>query len=840
MASRLVHVLRAATETPWAILPEKLAAISALLEAKANGERFSDEEILARIGGEAGPPAKAAIGRGVAVLPLYGVISPRMGSLNETSGGTSAERFAAWFDAALADESVGAIVLDIDSPGGSVAGIEELSARIFAARGTKPIIASVGYMAASAAYWIAASADEIVVTESSQVGSIGIIALHADTSEADAKEGVKVTVLSYGEHKAEESYGPLTKEAAAAMQERINAFGSLFVRAVARGRGTTEAQVRAEYGKGRIVSAQDALMRGMADRSASLAEVIAEYAQPSRGKARAIGSRAAAIPDRILAALDGVTDPRATVTVHLDTSKLAAQLESLTTGLTAGTTNTPVLVTARQPEDTAPTVVPVLAPAPTAKEHKMAEDTAANAAATAEAVAAARREITERDNGFAVLAEQYPNDANVADWLKRGLTVQAAKDEILTKMQARLNGQPTISGPGIPTGRVDVRVHDGGDQGSKHGPYFVGKEKPEMLAGFGNFLSDVAAVGQNRGISPRLKKLVEMQASISGAGAQLGSDGAFLIQKEFRVDLLESSFKGGDILSKVDTTEVGANADGLEVAYLDETSRATGSRWGGIQIYRGAEADSATAKKPKVGKWESRLEDLIGAAYMTERLLQDAPAMADVFSKGFSEEFTFVSENEVVRGSGVGQMLGILTALYSTTASQSLGPTVSVAKETGQLADTILAENIEKMWTRVHPQSRSRGQWFINVECEPELGKLMVGTGTSGQLVYMPPGGLSGLPYGTLKGRPVTPIEYASGLGDVGDIFFADFSRFKVITKGGLQADDSIHVRFLNNERTFRWITRINGAPKDKAPITPFKATDSTLRLSPFVVLAAR
>lgn len=350
------------------------------------------------------------------------------------------------------------------------------------------------------------------------------------------------------------------------------------------------------------------------------------------------------------------------------------------------------------------------------------------------------------------------------------------------------------------------------------------RESDRPFASLGDQLKAIADAGMGRSPDPRLF------ASATGASANVGSDGGFLIRNEFTAELLESTIEGGDILSQADTHEVGANADGLEVVYLDETSRATGSRWGGVQVYRAAEAESATPKKPQLGKWEVRLEDMIGAAYITERLLQDASSIADVFAKGFAAEFRFKAENEMVRGSGVGEMLGILEAPC----------TVSVAKESGQAADSLVAENIGKMWKSVHPRYRNTGAWYYNVELEDQLDTLQIGTGTSAQLVYMPPGGLSGKPFGTIKGRPVIPIEYASGAGDVGDFFFASWNRFKVITKGGLKSDESIHVRFMNNERAFRWITRINGAPKDKAAITPFKATSNTLKLSPFVTLAAR
>lgn len=420
------------------------------------------------------------------------------------------------------------------------------------------------------------------------------------------------------------------------------------------------------------------------------------------------------------------------------------------------------------------------------------------------ALKAMRGEETARQNAINALCTDHGLNAKAVEFIGNGFTVDQVRAAILDEKKS---ARAAI--PGINMG--------------------ADREADRPFENLGQQLQAIAAhFGGNTGAT--VDKRLYAAVSSGGASANVGADGGFLIQKEFATELLDSTIEGADLLGQCDTHEVGANADGLEVVYLDETSRATGSRFGGVQVYRGAEADSATAKKPKLGKWEVRLEDIIGAAYITERLLQDAPSIQNVFSTGFMEEFRFVSENELVRGSGTGEMYGILNA----------PGTVSMAKETGQAADTIVAENIMGMWTRVLPRARSRGSWFYNVECEPQLQSMQIGTGTSAQLVYMPPGGLSGAKFGSIYGRPCVPIEYASGLGDVGDIFFADWSRYKVITKGGLQSDESIHVRFLNNERTFRWLTRINGAPKDKSAITPFKRTSSTLTLSPFVTLAAR
>lgn len=343
----------------------------------------------------------------------------------------------------------------------------------------------------------------------------------------------------------------------------------------------------------------------------------------------------------------------------------------------------------------------------------------------------------------------------------------------------------------------------------------------QPFASLGEQLVAIVRAGEGIEFDPRL------YGAASGGSANVGADGGFLIQKDFVPELMKEGFESGALASRCSTHEVSANSDGLEVPYVDETSRATGSRWGGVRVYRRAEAESVTASKPKITKWECRLEDLMGLAYLTDRLSADAPAMEGVFREAFTEEFAFVLDDEIFRGNGAGQCLGVKNA----------GALVTVSKETGQLADTVVAENIIKMWARVLPRSKSRGFWFINTEVTTQLQQMQIGTGTSGQLVYMPPGGLSQLPYGTIYGRPVIEIEQADALGDAGDISFLDLSQYKLISKGGVQQAESIHVRFLQAEKTLRWMTRVNGAPKLHSAITPYKGAST---LSPFVTLAAR
>lgn len=266
-------ILQAVYETPWAILPGKLLAILDVVHRHAAGELLPQAEIDA-IKAAARKPAAQMAGA-IAVLPVFGTIFPRANLMTEHSGGASAEGLAAQFRALVADPNVGAIVLDVDSPGGAVSGIDELGTEIFKARGTKPIVAQVNHLAASAAYWVATAADEMVVTPSGEVGSIGVFAAHQDVSAALEREGVKVTLISAGKFKTEGNpYQPLGEEARAAIESRVADYYGAFTKAVARNRGVSVADVQGGFGEGRVVGAKEAVRLGMADRVGTLEETL--------------------------------------------------------------------------------------------------------------------------------------------------------------------------------------------------------------------------------------------------------------------------------------------------------------------------------------------------------------------------------------------------------------------------------------------------------------------------------------------------------------------------------------------------------------------------------------
>lgn len=262
---RYRNIIRAIAERPWAIIPSMLEAMVEVVALRAAGVELEPEEIQARI---AGGPGKGSANRAgsVAILPIYGVLTPRATLFSDISGGTSVESFRNDFSEAVNDDDISGIVLDVNSPGGSTELITELAADIRAAREVKPVVAIANTQAASAAYHLASQATELFVTPSGNVGSIGVFAAHEDISKALEEAGVKTTLISAGRFKTEGNpYEPLGAEAKRAIQHRVDDHYAIFVRDVAAGRGVDESTVRSGYGEGRVLHAGDALAAGMVD-----------------------------------------------------------------------------------------------------------------------------------------------------------------------------------------------------------------------------------------------------------------------------------------------------------------------------------------------------------------------------------------------------------------------------------------------------------------------------------------------------------------------------------------------------------------------------------------------
>jgi HK97 family phage major capsid protein len=349
---------------------------------------------------------------------------------------------------------------------------------------------------------------------------------------------------------------------------------------------------------------------------------------------------------------------------------------------------------------------------------------------------------------------------------------------------------------------------------------------------FGTFLQAVAVAARGGPVDPRLSSSPMMAAS--GLNTTVGSEGGHLVRTDFSTALLSRAMEASVLANRCTTIDIGEGSDGIELPYIDESSRANGSRWGGVQVFRRAEAETVAASKPRFGLLEIRLEDLMGICYSTDRAMRDATSLGQIIQTAFASEFSFKVDDEIVRGTGVGQCLGVLN-------SSAL---VTQAAEGSQVADTVVAENVIKMRSRLRARNRTNMAWYINQEVEPQLPLMVVkvknvaGTeNVGGAPIYMPANGLSVDGFDTLFGKPLIPIEQASAIGDVGDIMALDLTDYLLIRKGALETAESIHVRFLFGENTFRFTYRINGAPAWKTALTPYKGAST---LSPFVTLAAR
>lgn len=300
----------------WAMQPEVLHAYARIVAGNFAAKGASAIEIDARDGmvsiiGEqglelraptAGPIEAAAMrpqarsaGNNIAVLGLYGPITQRASLMQDMCGGTSCQGFTQAFRSAMADDTVSQILVDIDSPGGSVAGIQELGAEIRAARGVKPVVGVANSTCASGAYWLGSQCSELFCTPSGQVGSIGVIVGHEDLSKAMEAEGIKTTLITYGQFKAEgNSLGPLDEEAVRSIQGMVDSYGADFTNAVAKGRNVPVEQVRSSFGQGRMLRAADAKAVGMVDGIKSFDETVRYMQQSARSQQRANRSALAA------------------------------------------------------------------------------------------------------------------------------------------------------------------------------------------------------------------------------------------------------------------------------------------------------------------------------------------------------------------------------------------------------------------------------------------------------------------------------------------------------------------------------------------------------------------
>ncbi len=342
----------------------------------------------------------------------------------------------------------------------------------------------------------------------------------------------------------------------------------------------------------------------------------------------------------------------------------------------------------------------------------------------------------------------------------------------------------------------------------------LAKDEARHLA-MGNFALAVKAAAGGQ-MDPRLF------AAATGAGTQTDSNLGFAVPREIAPGIERDMFATGEVLSRVDARTVTGNSITYNV--VNQTSRADGSRGGGLLGYWVDEGVAPTLSNLSLAKIDLKLRKVGALGVMTDELLADAVALGGELESGFTEELTFQVENKVWRGNGSSAPLGFLNAPCL----------VSVTKETSQVAATIVGANITKMYARMPAASKKTAVWFANTETVPQLAELALPMGTSG--VRYP---YASIDNGSISlwGRPVVFVEYAEALGTVGDLAFVDLSKYRLIRKGGIEQASSMHVYFAQGEQAFRAFYRVDGQAVPRAALTPFKGSAT---LSPFVVLQTR
>lgn len=342
------------------------------------------------------------------------------------------------------------------------------------------------------------------------------------------------------------------------------------------------------------------------------------------------------------------------------------------------------------------------------------------------------------------------------------------------------------------------------------------KEEGSGFRSMGHFAKSVM-----QGISdPQLSSYCKS----TGMNIAINADGGFLIPPEFSTALLTAMAQAGALAPKCRNFPANNN---LALPFVNITTQAT-SWTGGVTIYKPAEGVAKTASLPQLAKAELHLHKMTAVVYATDELLSDSPIALETFlSTMVSTEFALTKDEDIVNGSGAGECLGIVTAPC----------TISVAKETGQAALTIVTANVLKMASRCYAPSFRNAVWLIAQDAMPQIATLTINVGTGGASVFIAdiknPLGPS------LLGRPIIWSPHCQTVGTVGDIILADFNQYITITKQGegMKTASSIHLKFLENEVAFRFEVRFDGQPWWASAITPKHGSNT---VSPFLTLAAR
>lgn len=348
------------------------------------------------------------------------------------------------------------------------------------------------------------------------------------------------------------------------------------------------------------------------------------------------------------------------------------------------------------------------------------------------------------------------------------------------------------------------------------------KPKNEVKKRFSNLGEQLMAI-RNAARGNVDERLLQVNNDVKGAQSKVDEDGGYAIQEDFAKNILETAVTTGQILSRVDTYTISANSNSMRFMTADESDLSGNAVFGGVEMHWAAEGGTVPASKPQFKETKIDLEKMMGFAYATEELLQDAAFMTSYFGSCFTLASERLVEGAIVSGDGNGKPLGILNS----------DATIAVPAVSGQGAGTITAENILSMWQRGLYRNRKSMIWVAHPDCELQFQGMKM----NDQNIWMPEGGLADTPYQRILGRPVIYDDNCSALGSKGDVNLWDLQQYMLVKKGSARQDWSMHVEFLSDQMCYRMVLRLNGAPKSNKKI---KLKNTSLERSAFVTLAAR
>ncbi len=421
-------------------------------------------------------------------------------------------------------------------------------------------------------------------------------------------------------------------------------------------------------------------------------------------------------------------------------------------------------------------------------------------------------------------------EANKVEFRRLGKQIEAreevrAQAEAMAKPQGRVTEPDDLPGDDeddpAPAARPQGRVQreQPKPQGQRQRATVIGERS--RLSGshgfraFGDFVMAVKNAGSRGGETDG--RLMAAAASTYGNEGS-GTDGGFAVPPDFRATIMEKAFGEASLIARTDQMIVSGNS----ITFPTDMTTPWSST--GIQAYWESEAAAITQSKPALQEVNMRAHKLASLVPVTEELLEDSAAMGAYVARKAAEKIDYKLSTAIAYGNGVGQPLGFMNSAALVTQ----------AKEGSQAADTIVAGNISKMYSRMPTGSIPTSVWLIHPDAVSQLPLMTIGD----QPVYLPPGGLTQAPFGTMMGRPVIPHQVCQTVGDLGDIMFVDLMQYATVVKaGGVRSQTSIHLWFDQDLVAFKFTIRAGGQPWWSEATS---AANGSFTMSPFITLAAR